>query len=354
MTLDERHRVFAVSATHDTVAAAATVVPTGYRIEHMPFQVKIQRHQVAVSAVDTPLDIIRPLIALHKRYLRTGMFIVVIVMPVIESVAFVITETVVFHHIPHPLKVRDEHLLHIHIVMTPVARPIPVLSIVITACRFAVTSACVRVLVHFVILAYIRLVRMEDTVFAEIHLGEIAPTGPARAVVDHDVCYHFGARVMKRTDQRLQFRACSPVGVLIAILFRMVPRSIAVGTWRQPQIIEILSQLARLSRQCRPFGIAVFAHSGRLGIIRLVIERLHQNRLALTRYSARIYLIYIFACTAIRPVSDIQLVLLVLQLDIEVIATRYADNIFVAFAFKTGYRIGIQIYCPPGLKVRVI
>ena len=102
VTLHERHRITTITATHDTVAAALAVVPTRYRIEYMPFQVKVQTHQVVFRILNTRPDIIRTLVALHECNLRTGMFVVVPVMPVVESVTFVITETVVFHHVAHP------------------------------------------------------------------------------------------------------------------------------------------------------------------------------------------------------------------------------------------------------------
>ena len=51
--------MFAIAATHDTIATTMTVIPTSKRIEHMPLEVKIQTHQIAISAVDTILDLIR-------------------------------------------------------------------------------------------------------------------------------------------------------------------------------------------------------------------------------------------------------------------------------------------------------
>ena len=170
----------------------------------MPFEVEVQAHQVVFRIHDTRPDVIRALVALHERYLRTGLRVIVPVMPVVESVAFVVTETVVFHHVAHPFEVRDKHLLHIYVVVTPVTRTIPVLAVIIvTGSR---TPACSRtrvlcrrlvpVRIHLVVPAYIRCIGIELTVLAKVHLRKVAPARPTRTVVNHDIRYHFRSRFM--------------------------------------------------------------------------------------------------------------------------------------------------------------
>ena len=240
MTLDEGHRMTTVAATHDTVSTTATVVPTGNRIEHVPFQVEIQTQQVVFRVHDTRPDIVRTFIALHEGDLRFRMFVVVIVMPVIESVTLVVTETVVFHHVTHPFQVGDEHLLHLRHVMRPIARTVPVLSVIVVTRSSAPTSTRPRVLfrrfvpigIHLVVLAYIRCIRIELSVLAKVHLGEVAPSRPTGAVVDYDIGYHLAFIGMQRRNQRFQFLTGTPVGVLIAILLRVITRSVSIGTGR--------------------------------------------------------------------------------------------------------------------------
>ena len=232
MALDERHRVLAIAATHDTISASTAVIPACERIEDMPFEVKIQTHQIPLRTVDTVLDFIRSRVALHKRNLRFGMFVIVPVVPVIEAITLVVPKSVVVHHIAHPLQVRDKHLLHIYIVMRPVTCTVPVIAVVHTTGRCSVTIARLGIQVHFIILAYITCIRLEDTILAKIHLVEIAPRAHISTMVDHDIRHHLGTGVMQRTNQRFQLRTRSPVRVLIAILLGMIPRSFTIRAGR--------------------------------------------------------------------------------------------------------------------------
>ena len=275
-------------------------------------------------------------------------------MPVIESIALVISETVVMHHITHPFEVGYEHLLHIYIVMTPVTRAVPVLAIVHVARRSAVAVSCIRIEIHLIVRTDIRLIRIEHTILAEIHLIEIAPRTPVRTMVDHDIRHHFGTRVVKRADQRFQFCASSPIGVLVTILLRMITRAIAVCTRRKPYIIEIPAQLGCLRRQSGPFSVAILAHTRRTRTIRLVVKSLHHHRLALTRNGSGVDIMYIFSLAAIRTVADIQLILLPFQLDIEIIAAVHVGHVMIAAATKAGYRITIQIHSPSRLILSII
>ena len=161
---------------------------------------------------------------------------------------------------------------------------------------------------------------------------------------------------MQRSYQRLQFGTRTPVRVLVAVLLRVIPCPFAVCTRRQPYIVEISTYLGCLRRQGLPLRIAVCIHARRFRVIRLVVERLHHHCLALTRNGSSVDFLYILAVTAVRSVTDIQLVLLVLQLDIEVIATVHIHVITVirCIVRKTGYRIGIQWHRPSGLVLHII
>ena len=83
------------------------------------------------------------------------MFIIVMMVPVVESVTLIIAESVVFHHITHPLEVSDEHLLYIHIIMRPITRTVPVCSVIVVTGRFTITFTRIRVFIHLIVLAYI-------------------------------------------------------------------------------------------------------------------------------------------------------------------------------------------------------
>ena len=315
----------------------------------MPFEVEIQSHQIIFCIHNTRPYIICAFVALHERNLRFRMSVVIPVMPVVESVTLVITETVVFHYITHPFQIRNEHLLHIHIVMTPVTRTIPVLTVIVITGRLTVTLTCIRILIHFIVLADITLVRLECTVLTEIHLRKIAPTGPTRTVINHDICNHLRTIGMQSTDQGLQLLTRTPVRVLVAVLFRVITRTISVCTRRQPNIVKICTDLLRLRRQGLPFGIAVLTHARSTCIIRLVVKSLHQHGLTLCRNRTRVDIIHIFAFPAYYTLTfrtDVQLILPVFELDVEIIAIGNTDHVLVSVTRETRHRIAVQINCP--------
>ena len=208
----------------------------------MPLEVKIQRHQVIFRVHHARPYIVRTLVALHERNLRLRMFVVVIVMPVIESVTFVITESVVFHHLTHPFQICDEHVLHFRHVVTPVAGTVPVLTVIFitrsrtpagtrTRCRIR-SRRFVPLRIHLIVLAYIRSIRMEDAELTKVHLWEVAPRRPTRTVVDHDIGDHLTVIGMQRIDQGLQLGTCTPVRVLVRVVLRVITRTVAVRTRR--------------------------------------------------------------------------------------------------------------------------
>ena len=138
--------------------------------------------------------------------------------------------------------------------MCPVTCAVPVLTVVVVTCCSAPTRTRTRILcrrfvpfrIHLVVLAYIRCVRMEHAVLAEVKRREITPGAPPRTVVNHNIGHHFRSCVMERLNQRFQFLTRAPVRVLVTVVLRMVSSAITVSTWRQPYIIEITAYLMRL------------------------------------------------------------------------------------------------------------
>ena len=285
MTVNERHGILRVTFAQQAAARTFLVVPAGYRTDCVPTRLEIQCHKVPVSLLDAPDDLVVTRVALHERDIRIGGLVVVVVVPVVETVTFVVTESVIFHYVPHPFQVCLEHVLYIHIVMCPVARTVPVVAVVVVARRFAVALACIGIEVHFVVLAYIRCIRMKRSVLPEIQLRKVAPTRPALAVVNHNIRNHFRSGVMKRTYQRFQLLACAPVRVLVAVFLRVITCTRTVGARRKPHQVEVRTYLRCLRKQCRPTRVPYQLRTRSIVVVRVVEERLHQHVLTLFRHS---------------------------------------------------------------------
>ena len=130
VAVDKRNGILAVAAAQQTATLAATIVEACNAVERAILGLEIQRHHIAVGLLDTTDDLIVARPIFHEGDIGMGCLVVVVHVPVVETVTLVVAPAVVLHHVAHPLQIGLEHLLHIDLVVTPVACSVPVSTVV--------------------------------------------------------------------------------------------------------------------------------------------------------------------------------------------------------------------------------
>ena len=236
MAIDEGDCMVAITTAEQTVAQCVIVVPEVVVptwdmtiTEDVPPGIEVKRHNITIGLRNAPLDLIGVTIALHEGDAWAGCLVIVIMVPVVETVTLIITEAVVANFGSHPLEISLEHILNVHIVMTPVACAIPVGTIIFGAGSFTVVIACGRIGIHLIVLTDIRSIGLELTIRRKVKFRESKPTISTCTVVDHDIRHHFRTYRMDGVNQFFQFRLRAPVGILVTIVFGMITHSISVS-----------------------------------------------------------------------------------------------------------------------------
>ena len=359
VTVDERNGIAGLTCSRQTCTFQfPVVICRNTVIECRIFGREIKGSSIPTCIIQTVLQCVHIAVPiLHDAEIRLSRFVIFIDMAVMITLAVVIAEAIYFDHIAHPFQVCFEHIAHVLIRVIPVARSsiirLVAITVIVSSCREAHTlcrSTRCRI-IHLVRPADIRSVRYKLTVRSEVITACVTTPAALRiAVIDHNISYHSTAVLMNNFNHLRQFFLRTTVAAQGTVVRRVITQSASGTHRREPDHIKPLTDLlcrrtVVAVQEINPFGTTktVSATYTRFSFRAVPIERLQhhirtfsRNRTAVTRIRLLAFA-DVLSCLAIRSRTDIQLVSLVLQFDIEIITSAYTHIVMVAVARKTGY-----------------
>ena len=156
-------------------------------------------------------------------------------MLVVEALTIVVAPSVEAYIVLEPLQVGAAHGLHLRVGMIPIAckAVVRLVAVAVIRLRVCTFSAAGVVAPHLVGGSEPRAIRVECSVFAEVHRCKATPTAATVIVVDDNISYGSSVLLLEFADERTQLGLVAPgTTVDITIVLWVIACTVAVRNGR--------------------------------------------------------------------------------------------------------------------------